>query len=273
MKTILLPTDFSANSKNAIRYAFEFCKGTACRFMLVQAYHVNYYPSDIVESIDDALATYKQQLQTLLDEMLAEFPEAKAFEFKVEAIPGFLSDVVNRLVERENPDMVIMGTKGASGLPEVLLGSNASGVINKTKCPVLLVPENATYRTPRHIVFASDQKAMHDIQHLNPMVAIADQFNATVHVVHVCEEHETHLVEKAIEGLKLNEFLDGVDHDYHVVDAYRAVEGLDQYLETHNADLLTMVTRENNFIQQIFHKSVTKQMALHTKVPLLALHD
>src|SRR5690606_14045158 len=152
MKTILLPTDFSKNSWNAIKYALKFYEKSTCTFYLLHVNTLSYAMTKdtlYVDTEDFIENTYtkpsKQQLRKLLKRISKEIPDNKNHHFFTLTDYNFFIDSIRKYVDEKKIDMIIMGTKGATGLKKLIIGSNAADVIKKVKCTILIVPENATF--------------------------------------------------------------------------------------------------------------------------------
>ena len=160
MKNILLPTDFSKNAWNAITYAIELYKNEPCTFYLLNTYTPNIaasrFMATVVTSESLAVESYsKEGLNAVLNNIQSKYNN-KLHSFKTISSFSLLADEVRELVNEYNIDMVIMGTKGASGVSEVFMGSNAVRVIKAVKnCPVLAIPEDFTFGKPKEIAFGT----------------------------------------------------------------------------------------------------------------------
>ena len=173
MRRILLPTDFSLNSWNALKYCLEFFKNDKCTFYLL---HVNPIPpysgagSSVRTSTtilrETMLQESKAQLKSLL-EQIKKYSDNSNHLFNTIALYDYFTESIKREVEDKKINLIVMGTKGASGLKRVTIGSNTGDVITKVKCPLLAVPENATYKIPKEIAFPTDYHIAYDIKVLD----------------------------------------------------------------------------------------------------------
>ena len=102
----------------------------------------------------------------------------------------FFVDGIKRVVEDKKIDLIIMGTKGASGIKKVSMGSNTGDVITRVKCPLLAVPENSTYKTPKEIAFPTDFHLAYDINVLDSLIEMATMNNSMLRVVHISKKGE-----------------------------------------------------------------------------------
>src|SRR5690606_18297242 len=114
----------------------------------------------------------KEKLHKLLKE-IERLPFNPKHTFHTSVHYGFFTDHIKQEVKNKNIDLIIMGTKGSSGIKAVSLGSNTGDVLTKVKCPVLAVPENAKYHEINEIVFPTDYQLNYDIKVLEDLKELA----------------------------------------------------------------------------------------------------
>lgn len=274
MKRVLVPTDRSENANHALKYALNLLRGEEVEFTLFQSFDIPTYAADMPVPVD---MLGMEELKRVLDDDAKKLSEKYAqekFTFKTKVEMGSLSFNVDQLAESEKIDLVVMGTKGASGLAATIIGSNTADVIQTATCPVLAVPESADVdQLPSQILFASDNKGLSDASVIDPLMEIASKFKAHIHLMNVLDAGKMTTVDEAVAGLRLDHMLETIEHTFHFENSNDKPHAIEEYLNTHNIDLLAVIPRKNNFFDAIFHKSVTRRLALHSKVPLLAMHD
>lgn len=274
MKKILVPTDRSKNANHALQYALNLFSGDKVEFVLFQSFDVPNYAADMPVPIDVVGAEEIQRELAADAKQIKEAYSESDFTFSTKATHGSLVVNVEQLVEELGIDLIVMGTKGASGITAAIIGSNTADVIQAATCPVLAVPEDADVtKLPQKILFASDNKGISDSEILSPMLTLANKFGSHIHLMNVLDEGKLSTVDEAVAGLKLDHLLETISHTFHFENSNNKAEAIENYLNTHNIDMLAVVPRRNNFFDAIFHKSVTRKLALHTTVPLLAMHD
>ena len=161
MKTILFPTDFSDTAKNAFDYAIRIAEAIEGELLLLHTYRVplDYHiPSNLLESMaEDEHKTVSKILDALIENYYKAHPEARTKVVMTPlAIQGFTAEVIVKAAETHQADMIVMGTNGASGLEKIFLGSMTATVIEQTKCPVLAVPQKASFEGFKQLIYASD---------------------------------------------------------------------------------------------------------------------
>ncbi len=272
MKTILIPTDFSRNARSAALYALSMFNEND-RFILLNAYSMPAHTrAGMLINLEDelkrdAVAELKKEQQ----EILAEAQRHVNLETYAEA--GRLTTVVSYMANREKVDYVVMGTKGASNAVEGFMGSNAYDVICDVKRPIIAVPESAHHVTMKQVVFAADFNRIDDRLVLNPLVDLVNDYQATLHVVNVVAPDAKEGIEQTIERIRLKKYFQLEASGFHTIVHENVATGIERFAEEVQADLIVMLARENGFFDRVFQNSITRRMALYTKVPLLALHD
>lgn len=269
---ILLPTDQSDNARHALNYALQLYKGEEVEFVLFQSFDIPAY-TDAPLPLDSLGTEEIERILVHEVQSLRKEHEGSTFRFSTKVLAGSLSFNVEQMVEEDGVDMVIMGTKGASGIAAALIGSNTADVIQTASCPVLAVPEGASLAAPSKILFATDNKGLSSPDIIDPMLSIAKKYDAEIHLMNVLDEGKMSSVEEAVAGLKLDHQLEGVKHSFHFENSNDKAQAIEDHLSKHQIEMLGVVPRKNNFFDSIFHRSVTRKLALHTKVPLLAMHD
>ena len=273
MKRILLPTDGSENAEHALNYAIQLFEGEQVEFILFRSIEIQAYSADLpIPMMPDLTDAVRGSLNATAARLQDKYAETK-FKFIAQVGSGSLSFNVEQLVADEAIDLVVMGTMGASGITASIIGSNTTDVISTAKCPVLAVPASADLSIPKEILFATDNKGLADKHVLQPLIFLAGRFGSHIHMMNVLDEGDFTSVDAAVEGLILDHMLEKVHHTYYFVNANDRVEAIENHLNTHNIDLLVVIPRHNDFFSSIFHRSVTRKLALQSKVPLLALSN
>ena len=153
MQNILIPTDFSINAVRAADYAISLF-GSSANYKIINCYEVPHSGATMLISIADILE--KDSLQLLSEEkdrLLGKFGDL-GLSIEVKSIMGSPSVAVRKIASPN--DLIIMGTKGATGLKEVFVGSVASNMLENVPCPVIAIPEIAGNGKPAKILFAAD---------------------------------------------------------------------------------------------------------------------
>jgi nucleotide-binding universal stress UspA family protein len=163
-----------------------------------------------------------------------------------------------------------MGTKGATGLRKAVIGSNTASMIAESSIPVLAVPEDASIRTIRNVIYATDLKNLE--MELNTLIPYVKQFDCVVHILHIVESgSDIELAEVRIQEIVAQS---GYNNVVTLVTFSPDIdEAIDHYITLSKADMLAMFTHEPTFFEKVFDQSITRKMAFHSKIPLLAFKN
>jgi nucleotide-binding universal stress UspA family protein len=279
MKSVLLPTDFSENSWNAIVYALEFLKDTPSVFYLL---HVNTLSHSVLNApayndsenvIEDVyVKPTKARLLNLL-KRISKLSTSKVHRFYTLVDYGFFLDVIRRQVADNGIDLIVMGTKGASGLKKIIIGSNAGDVVVKVKCTTLVVPENATFEGLEEIAFPTDFSSFNNFKTLQPLIDIIAEYNAKLSFLHVKKHKKTLNIEQEKNKELLEDIFNGVDYEFFFLSNKRLEEAVQCFTESRAVNMIAMVAKNLNYFQQILFHTKVENISYHTDIPFFVLHE
>jgi nucleotide-binding universal stress UspA family protein len=267
MKKILVPTDFSDNAYNALNFAVAFANKFGAEITLIHTFKL-YSSTGMFISVESYM---EEDARKDLAEMIRSTKEKLSGNagIKHKLYRGDAAPVIAAVADKENFDLIIMGTQGASGLKEVFTGSTTNGVIKSSNTPLLMIPEHYQFKAPERIIFAIDQDHISGESVVAPLVSIARAFDARIDVFH----QDAGSKDAGIQA-EIRQYLDPVEAAYHFrLDDKRVTESIDEFVEETRSDLLAMIRRKRGFLENIFHQSVTTMEVFHSKIPLLVLHD
>ena len=265
MSKILCPVDFSTASLNAIEFAVRIAEKSNSSLLLVHSFTAEEF-SRIVgsESVD---RNYKESLEAAekklenLSYRVRGLSEHKTLYCQYEILLGNLTDQILVKAEEEDFDLIVMGTTGISktGIP---MGSNTSKIIERSPIPVFCVPENATYAGFKKIIYATDYQP-DDKKALQDVVSFAMLFDARINVVHLSHhpsEEDRKSFKSFMEELKSFVQYDKISYDI-IFSKEETSLALEDYFYDQGADLLVLLSKRRNFLESLFHKSVTRRLS------------
>lgn len=286
MKKFLIPVDFSEYSNKAIDLAISLAEaGTELR--LLHAYFDPY--NEIVPDIEMPMMDVggKEELLTSMENEAAKKMDklSERYREKLDSLNmqdivlshelkrGIPQDMIQLATEEFQPNIVIMGTRGLDDSARAIMGSVTAGVIEDLEVPVLAVPEESNTKELNKVLYASDfDKA--DIDALSKLILIFKGKKVNIHCVHFCIDTYADdmkvLMDDIHEQLNYGEFAGNVHFD--IVECKNLENGMEEYIQQHNIDLVAMTTHKRNFFSRLFSPSHTKKMLYHTHIPLLAFH-
>ena len=274
MKRIILPTDFSDNADNAIHYALKLFAGEACTFYLLHTYTPAIYRAEyllhspgLIGLGDPYQVSALERLGTLRERLEHDFKNPK-HRFMPHAAFNTLVNEIVETVERERIDLVIMGTQGATGAKEILLGTNTVNLIEKANCPIIVVPSDFTYEAPKEILFPTDYEIAFGEGHLQVLLHLAEMHASQVEVIHISAAYGLSGAQ-ATNKAGLGSVLGSIPHLFHDLPDQEVIAGINNFRSERRMDLLVMVKNKHTFLERLFIDPVIKRAAFHLDIPLL----
>ena len=277
LQQILVPVDFSECANSAIRHAIAIAIRTGATVKLLHTVNLPAFaPEAGVVSIGELEHEAAAKLSKMGDEIThwLDRERLRAVDIKFQVRSGFVSDEILSLAEQNKVDLIVMGTRGAGNVVGALLGSNASTVMQKAHCPVLIVPDDAEFAGISQMAFATDMMEI-DVDTVIRLVDFAAHFDANLHVVHIINGQD-YLSPEQASAFK-ERFAEIAKYDkvsFHIVaaDGRSVTQSIEDYAEENQIDVLAIQNQERGFIDKIFKPSVSKKLAVHAKIPLIAFH-
>lgn len=270
--TILVPTDFSKPSKVAVLYAAQLAKKLNADVLLLAVINVNTV-TDVILNWEKEEEEAVEVARLNAEQLIREIKDVHKVEMKIKyrSIIGTpFEEMVEHVVVDNGVDLIIMGTKGATGLKKVLIGSNAASVIDNSSVPVLTVPPDTTFKPVKKIVYATDMVGI--TEEIKPIAMFARIFNTAIRVLHVLPGGSSEKIAGKALAANLIKITNYPKISFHVSRHNSIADGVEAFVMDQKADLLTVFTHKLDFYEKLFGKSVTRQLAFHIHVPLLTFN-
>jgi len=277
MKQILFPTDFSEAANTAFIYALRFADSFDAELVILHVYDLPIVETpplpestkeifDIVEM--NQFESFREQLPEL--HQLADRRNLGHVKMRNILLYGDLIYNINKVCADEAIDLIVMGTKGATGLKETFLGSSTASVITNAKVPVLGIPAEAEYHPIKSIAFTTQYKDK-DNDALARTLDIARKFEASVSCLYIKNDDDPEDIEERINEWKI--FYRSEKIDFFNIAGDHIEQTILDFIENQKVGMLVMRTHKRGFFESLFHRSLTKKLAYHTKIPLLVFHE
>ncbi|MAP55101.1 universal stress protein [Altibacter sp.] len=278
MRKVLISTDFSENAMNAIRYALELFKYERSEFIIFHAYADEVYENTL-EMSRELFEAFREkvqersdrELQAILKEMLSISPNPR-HEYNFRSVFGSLVDVSNDLVDSENADVLVMGTKGATDQREITFGSNTLQVIKYVKCPVLAIPSRFHDVHPKHILYTTDYMLPCQRRELKLVSTIAKKFVATVHFLYISPFSSLSFRQQDNKFL-LSCFLSDNKTQFHQQEGKDIPSRIHTFIKDHKIDMLVMTNSRHSYLEHVLHTSKVEEIGLQIQIPFLVLQN
>ena len=275
MKKILLPTDFSDNSWSAIVYALKLYKDDECTFYLLNSTAIE--GSTMANLSNKLLKIMQENAQKELLELkdMAERSNINSnHNFEIIVSSKDLNSAIETAVKKHEIELVVMGTKGATGTEEFFLGTNTVHLINNVKlCPVLIVPEEFDFIAPKQIAFPTDFRHYFSDNEIEPLLRLADLHNAKIRVVHINVEESLDDTQQ-YNLIVLKSYLQNYGHSFHWMPDYakKAIE-IKDFISELGVDVLVMVNYNHGLIEKLIKEPVIKKIGFQPTVPFLVIPE
>ena len=271
---ILLPTDFSDNAWSAVVYALKLYADHECTFYFLNAITIAGAP---FEDLSNKL------LKTMEEAAIKELMDLKALakssnantnhSFNIILSTDDLNKAIKDAIHKHGINLIIMGTKGATGAQEFFYGSTTVRVVKNTNCPVLIVPEDYDFIEPKQIAFPTDYNRFYDIREIKPLTQLADLYDSKIRIVHInIKEKLTAFQEYNLSALQ--NYLSDYESSLHWMPNYaKKVVEINDFIEELGIDILAMVKYKHSFIEAIIKEPVIKKLGFQSKIPFLVIPE
>jgi nucleotide-binding universal stress UspA family protein len=273
MNTIVVPTDFSQAAEHAAFYAAELALKLSAAIELV---HVSILPLTASEiPLPPGSATNNpDESGHALKELKAKLESRSHGKLNISfrtSTDSFLFEL-DRLNHRKDVFAVVMGASGISATAAFFIGSFSLAATKYLECPLIVVPKGYHFRSIEKIGFACDMDNVLDHIPIRGIRTVFDNFNAKMEVLYVSDPGETMLPEVLRESRFIQICLAHYQPEIKILTNEDVRDGLNDFAVRTGIDLLLILPKERNFIDRIFHKSISKGMALHPGVPIMIVH-
>lgn len=272
MKNILVPIDFSEQAKYAAKVATDIAKLTNSKIFLL---HMLELPTGIVDPT--SLGSSNNTPTTLLflkraHEKFEDFkklPFFKGVEIEDSVLFHKAYDGIINESEKQEADLIVMGSKGISGLEEMLIGSNTEKVVRNSDVPVLVIKSDVDNFKIENIVFASnfDQKNKVAFQKILDFAAL---FNARLHLLKINTIHNFETTKESSDAIRnfINEF-DLGDYTLNIYNDVSVEAGILNFSNVIDVDVILLNTSGRRGLAHLFTGSLGEDLSNHAKLPVI----
>ena len=272
MKKILVPIDFSKEAKYACEVAAQIAKKTKCEIILL---HMLDIPGASIDPIDSNNKRGGAQAIFFMKTIHKKFQKYKALPFfegiKITESVKF-HKAFNGVIEeskKNNVDLIVMGSQGATGLKEMLVGSNTEKVVRHSDIPVLVIKKKVSNFEIKNMIFASDF-SKESKKSFNNVLEFANIFKAKLHLLYINTIHNFESTKDSTK--KLEKFVSGFDKNKFTLNIYNDTtieEGILNFGKEIEADIIAINTHGRSGLSQLFSESISKELANHALRPIV----
>jgi len=277
-KKILIPTNFSKHSWNALIFAMGLYKKYSCTFYVINVYHSQGFLSEMPlgKNHDE-----QHNAKEISEKGLARIMQGLSFrkenpnhKFETISLQGNLVDNIQDSADKFGVDLIILGSRGDS------VHINTSEDILKItedveQCPVLVIPETIEWKAQDNaeIVFPTNLRIPFKQKELLALIDLAKSLGASVRVLYINTEDKKLSPEQVENKEELEHHLTGVFHSYHTLTQTTPATGVHLFIESRESNFLALYQRKQGFFSRLFSKSVVSEIAFDPKLPVLILKE
>jgi nucleotide-binding universal stress UspA family protein len=287
---ILLPVDFSDYSRKAADFAIELAQKVGAEITVLHTFYdpmINSLPfpdtfmynvdtEELVVEMQEKAEEGMEELKKYIEDKNNKLGDNK-LNIKYELTKGIAEEEIVSFANKYDPWLIIMGTRGKDRKSVDLIGSVTAEVIDMSKHPVLVIPEDFKYKGLENIkkVLYTTSFDESDFVALDTLEKFLRPFDIEIICVHV--ESKVHSKWDEVKMAGLNEYMKKTyDHTKvhcDLIDSDDFLEGIQKYVEEHNIDFISITTKRRSFISRMFNPSIAKKMLFHSTTPMLVFHS
>lgn len=277
MQTILVPTDFSDTARNAAHYALQLATAVkADKIILYNAYQIPVSadpmtPTLQLFNLDEIKAASTLGLGHFANSLKAAVPDGIVLETLSEF--NVLAEGIGEVIDRTGAGIIVMGITGGDKVEEVLIGSNTISVSKHAHVPVIIVPADCSYQPIKQVALACDLKKVVQTTPVEPIKTLLQLTGASFSVVNISSQQQQQSDETAFQSLLLDTLFQDYHPDYYFFQNSDFTEGIQQFIAQNAVDLLITIPKKHGWFEGLFKRSHTKQLAFHSHVPLMVVHE
>lgn len=274
MKNILLPTDFSRNSKNAIRYAMKFFKGETCTFHILNTQKSSGYLTAELRSGVSGTSIYDGILKDNKEKLnkMVRFCESISIKENFTFVPKLdfdnIVDAVNQSIALNNIELIVMGTNGATGAAEVVFGSNTLKIIRNANCPLLAVPEGYLFEKIESVLLSVNYQYDPGVEAISILLEIVKKHKASLKILEI-EEGE---IEMANEKMVLKDLFEDITLEQYCIKDIPHSIAINVFEQLISIQLHAMFVERKSFLDRFIFGSETSKISYGSRIPLLILN-
>lgn len=269
MEKILVPVDFSPVSAYATQFAIELAEKHHAEITLLNSVHFDYYTDYQFTSFSSAkslMEDVRDAMEDKMKEFATKFETRRKLNTKIDEV--YLVTAVKEMTKNEGYDLVIMGTKGCSGLEEVLIGSNTEKIVRNASCPVISVPEKTSVDEIQKILVPIDIREIKS-SFLYGIANLQKNLEAELEFLWVKTPHNIENEEMVSTELgKLIQSHGITNFEFAIVNNVFPSDGILYRADEINANMIAMPTHARRGISHWLSGSLTEDTVNHINVPV-----
>jgi len=270
-KSILVPTDFLPKSESAIRYACEIAQYTGADIHFLNVIEEHY---EFATRAEDVLPAIKKERAEKLEQLIDDLHSVD--DFRSTKMTGLIEEgdiqlTIQRVAKKHKNNMIVIALGGEPDLKKIMYGSITNNILIESTVPVLAISKKIDYRTPNHLVFATNLRNG-DIKPIKRMKRFAIDIGVDLKIIHVLPD-KSKVNHEAIKkfNTKIQGSLKATNSAVELLEAPTFDEGITRFVRNNKNTILVMTRYKRRFFEWLFSNSRVRNIAQIASVPLLMI--
>ena len=269
MKRILIPTDFSENSKSGIKFGLKWAEKDDLHLVFINIYQpirkLEWTKSEFEQNETAEIRRSKEELDRFILDVFESFGVTPK-HYSTEIIEGLRADssILEYCENNQDINYICISTRGAGGLKK-MLGTNTGNLITQSKIPVIAVPQDYQGANLETVLYASDLENYSS--EINKVLNFVRPLKLPVEVLHFSWPNEDHS-----KNDELNR-----DYEYGLTFSFpphnvrhKLITNLqDQVSEKQPSVFIMFTNQEKSFWEKLITPSKTEQLSFKIEVPMM----
>lgn len=269
--SLLVPTDFSSKSENAIRYACEIASNTGGEVHFLNVLEEPYdFPSRVEEVIGEKKKENEQRLSKMIQDLHSK-DEFRIIQMKGMVQTGKVLSTTQNIANEYGHDLIVIGLGGQADLKKVLYGSITNNLLMTSDVPVLAISKRIDYREPKKLLFATDMRRP-DLPHIKKMREFSVDIGVSLEFVHIADpQNPTEPGKIGWFNTEIQQITKNPATELILHEAPSFSEGITELIGDDKHTLLVMTRYKNKFLEWLLSNSTVRSIAQMASVPLLMI--
>ncbi len=286
IRRVLVAVDFSDYSRNACLYAINLASKIKAEVKILHVYYapiVDLVPITDAYSIQVDMDINLREMETNARKGLMAFiqdirklaKENNMGDVKIGYAlrEGITEDEIARMAKEYKPGIIILGTKGKGEKQSDIIGSVVYRVLDRTKIPVLAIPENSRYdarKEVKNIAYATDFDDS-DFVAIRRLLSILSEFKVNVHCIHLSKSTNQSMDELRMDQVKdyFRKIKKDIKVECHLLEGEDNMKEVAAFVEEYKIDLFSLTNRKRGLLARLFEPGLTRKLIYQSTTPLL----
>jgi len=276
IRKILVPVDFSETSEHATDHAAWLAATTNADLMLVHVLPPNHHYFETPEPfvVPDNEAEIRHEAEEKIKLIVRDLTDKYSIHPGYRILQGKVSFELLDLANEEHVDLIMMGTHGAKGLEEILIGSNAQHLVSKASCPVITFQQEKRKPGFSNIVLPID-RSRHSREKVGVAINVALLCNSKIHIVGLLDskdEGEYQKLQVVLDQVQMAIDRSEIPYTRHTVKGDNIASEAMKYAESISADMILVLTTDESVMGKFDLGPLSKHIVNHSPIPVMSLN-